>query len=343
MAENPTQMREEIEDIPAALGRLLDRSTSTIEKAGAQLRKLDPKVVCTVARGSSDHAATYLKYAIELTTGVPVASVGPSVSSIYGADLKLDNGACIGISQSGRSPDITHMIESAMRGGATTIAITNQIDSPMGRASSHAIDIQAGPEQSVAATKTFVTSIVSGLLLLGHWTRDKSLLASLIELPALSAQAISCDWDSLARRLLNEESLYVLGRGPAFAIAKEVALKFKETCRIQGEAFSSAEVLHGPVSIVGQHYPVLTLVARDRSLSSICDLADDLADRGADVFATTSRVKSARALPAIATGHPLTDPLMLIVPFYAMVESLARRRGLDPDRPRNLKKVTETV
>lgn len=343
MFDFDTKMRAEIEDIPQAINCLIDESGQEIAAAAQALKSVDPRFVSTVARGSSDHAAAYLKYAIELTARIPVASIGPSVSSIYGIDLRHSQSACLAISQSGQSPDIVSMLESAGRGGATTIALTNNTASPLATASDHVLDIRAGKEASVAATKTFVTSIVSGLLLLAHWLDDGKLLAALQRLPALARSAIDCDWHPLTRRLLRADALYVLGRGPSFAIANEVALKFKETCQIQGEAFSSAEVLHGPVSIVARHYPVLALIANDTAAPSVCAVADRLVEQGGDVFATSPDAATSIPLPAVSSGHALCDPLLLVISFYAFVENLARLRGFDPDVPPNLKKVTETV
>ncbi|MEP0942906.1 MAG: SIS domain-containing protein [Rhizobiaceae bacterium] len=343
MFDFDTKMRAEIEDIPFAMQRLLNESEPQILAAAETLKAVKPRFVSTVARGSSDHAAAFLKYAIELTARVPVASIGPSVSSIYGTDLQLAQSACLAISQSGKSPDIVSMVESARRGGASTIGMTNDPSSPLAGASDHVLDIKAGTESSVAATKTFITSIVSGLLLLAHWQGDRELLAALNKLPSLAERAIACDWEPLTRRLLRADALYVLGRGPSFAIANEVALKFKETCQIQGEAFSSAEVLHGPVSIVGGHYPVLALVSKDKAESSICAVADRLVEQDGDVFATSDKTSNASQLPFVTSGHPLCDPLLLAISFYAFVENLARLRGFNPDVPQNLKKVTETV
>lgn len=343
MFDFKTKMREEVEGIPDALSALLGGSRDNIMKAGAELRSLDPNLICTVARGSSDHAATYLKYAIELTAQTPVASIGPSVSSIYGANLKLRKTACIGISQSGQSPDIVSMIKTARKSGSLAIALTNTVQSPLAEISDYTIDIHAGVEKSVAATKTFITSVVSGLMLLAYWQEDDALLSALDKLPELATQALETEWDELTKRLLRQDRLYVLGRGPAFAIASEVALKFKETCQLQGEAFSSAEVLHGPVSIVSSNYPVLALVARDKAEQSMIDVVDDLCERGGDVYATSTNSAKAKQLPYVATGHPLTDPLLLIVSFYSFVEKLSRLRGFNPDEPLNLKKVTETV
>ncbi|MEX0343533.1 MAG: SIS domain-containing protein [Rhizobiaceae bacterium] len=341
--ETTTRMRQELEDIPNAISRLFEGSLSDIQAAAADIRSVDPGLITTIARGSSDHAAMYLKYALELSAGIPVASIGPSVSSIYGVSLDMRNTACISISQSGRSPDIVQSAQSATSGGALTIAITNDHTSPLADACAHTIPLQAGPERSVAATKTFVTSIVAGLLLLAHWKEDKQLLDALVALPGIAAKAVNLDWSVLCARMVAENSLLVLGRGPSFAIANEVALKFKETCRIHAEAFSSAEVLHGPIAIVGSNYPVLALISRDASERFVADTADGLARDGADVFATSSKTSRCQQLPYEATGHPLTDPLILVISFYSFIEKLSRLRGLDPDVPRNLRKVTETV
>jgi glucosamine--fructose-6-phosphate aminotransferase (isomerizing) len=338
-----THMRREIEEIPQAAARLLDGSGATLAAAGRDIAARDPHFLMTVARGSSDHVAAFMKYSVELTAGLAVASVGPSIASIYGARLKLAGSACLAISQSGKSPDIVAMAESARAGGALTIALTNTAGSPLAAACDHAIDIAAGPERSVAATKTFVNSAVAALALMAHATRDDTLLAALKALPGQFEQAIAADWMALAAALEGDQSLFVLGRGPSSAIAAEVALKFKETCAMHAEAYSAAEVMHGPLALVGPGFPVLTLAARDAAEPSLAEAADGLAGRGADVFVTSALAKAAHQLPHIATGHPLTDPLALIVSFYAFVEAFARHRGLDPDAPRNLRKVTETV
>jgi glucosamine--fructose-6-phosphate aminotransferase (isomerizing) len=335
-------MRREIEEIPQAVARLLDRSGEALSDAGRAIRERNPNFLLSVARGSSDHAATFLKYAVELTAGLAVASVGPSVASIYGARLRVDGSACLAISQSGKSPDIVAMVEAAKAGGALTIALTNTAGSPLARASDHAIDILAGPELSVAATKSFVNSAVAGLALMAHCTDDATLLSALARLPGQLEQAIACDWMSMVDALAGDPSLFVLGRGPSVAIAREVALKFKETCSVHAEAYSAAEVMHGPLALVGPGFPVLALAARDASEASVAEACDALAAKGAATFVTSDRAKLAARLPHVATGHPLTDPLALVVSFYAFIEAFARHRGLDPDAPRNLRKVTET-
>ena len=338
-----THMRREVGEIPEVVARFLTASAPVLDAAAARLRDLDPALVVTVARGSSDHASAYLKYAIELTLGLPVASIGPSIASIYGKDLRLGRAMAIAISQSGKSPDIVGMAQSARRSGAITVAITNTPGSPLAEASDYTIDLHAGVEKSVAATKTFVTSVVAGLALLARWSGDADLERAVAALPESLGRAVACDWSDMIGALDGHNALYVLGRGPGFAIANEAALKFKETCSIQGESYSAAEVMHGPVSIVTPGYPVLGLAARDAAEASVADMAHKLAGQGAKAFLTSDRPGPAARLPFAATGHPITDPLALIVSFYGFVEALARHRGLNPDEPRMLKKVTETV
>jgi glucosamine--fructose-6-phosphate aminotransferase (isomerizing) len=338
----PTFMQQEIAGIPDAVATFLDRSAATIARAGRRLRDKDPALIATVARGSSDHAANYLKYAAELSAGIPVASLGPSIASIFGARLKLDRAACIAISQSGKSPDIVKMAETAREGGALAIALTNTAGSPLADTCDEVIDILAGAERSVAATKTFVNSVVAGLALLAECIEDDRLRRALGALPGQLEAARNCDWSALCEATDHHESLFILGRGPSLAIAGEAALKFKETSSVHAEAYSSAEVMHGPVSIVGSGFPVLALAARDAAERSITRAADELTAKGATVFVTSDTASSARRLPFTATGHTLTDPLALIVSFYAFIEAFARRRGLDPDHPTHLRKVTET-
>ena len=338
-----THMRREIEEIPDAVARLLDGSRAALAEAGRDIARRDPRFVVTVARGSSDHAATFLKYAVELTAGLAVASVGPSVASIYNAPLKLSGSACVAISQSGKSPDIVAMAEAARRAGSLTIALTNTADSPLARACEHTIDILAGVEKSVAATKTFVNSAVAAVALMAHCTNDQALLAALAELPGHFRKAVDCDWMQMAAALDGASSLFILGRGPSVALASEAALKFKETCAMHAEAYSAAEVMHGPMALVRPGFPVLALAARDASEASVVDTAGRLANKGATALNTSDNAGKATRLPFVATGHPLTDPLALIVSFYGFVEAFARHRGLNPDEPANLRKVTETL
>jgi len=240
---NTTRMYREIREIPDVTRRLLSDGVEPIIAAAAQLRDLNPSVLMTVARGSSDHAATYFKYACEIQMGIPVASIGPSVASIYKAKLNLKNAACLSVSQSGQSPDIVEMVDSARKQGALSIAITNQPNSPLSGASDFTIPINARQEKSVAATKTFVASVVTELALLAHWSDDKELIAAINSLPDVFEKAVECDWPQLSDVLLDAQMLFVLGRGLSSAVAGEAALKFKETCRIHAESYSTEPVI----------------------------------------------------------------------------------------------------
>ena len=336
-------MFHEIDEIPAVTAQLLENEAKAIKQAAASLRKLKPSFITTVGRGSSDHAASYFKYVLELTLGLPVASIGPSITSIYKKKLHLDKSVCIAISQSGESKDIVELVKSTAQQSAVSIAITNNPTSSLANACAHVIDIQAGNELSVPATKTFVTSVVAGLALIAYWKEDYALLRAIKELPESFEQAKSFDWPELREVLSNRNSLLVLGRGPSYAIAKEAALKFKETCQIHGEAYSAAEVMHGPVSIIEKNYPILAFAAEDKSEKSIISVVEGLALQGAKTFITSSKAKNAQSLRFARTSHPLTASISLIVSFYAFVNKLALERGLNPDLPRNLKKVTHTL
>lgn len=343
MTDPCTQMRREVLEIPEAVDRLLTLGTPQIAQIAKAAAAADPAFAVTVARGSSDHACTFVKYALELELGLPVASIGPSIASIYGAQLKLANSITLSVSQSGKSPDIVAMSAAATKAGSFTVAITNDATSPLTQASTHTIDIHAGQEHSVAATKTFVTSAVAGLILLAEWKGCDVLRGALRTLPERLSQATALDWPDLRAAIGPASSLFTLGRGPAWAISNEAALKFKETCQIHAESYSSAEVLHGPVSIVGGGFPVLCFASHDAAEASITEVADQLAAKGANVFITSDVAKAAHRLPHIRTGHGLTDPLALIVSFYTMIEKVAAERGINPDAPRHLNKVTETT
>lgn len=338
-----SHMAREVGEIPQVSRRFLMESRDAMRAAAGAMRAVDPGLIVTVARGSSDHAATYLKYVVELLAGVPVASVGPSVASVYGRPLRLGGAACVGISQSGRSPDIVEMMRAAGAGGAVTVAITNFADSPMAQVSAHCLPLRAGTEQSVAATKTFVTSVLAGLALVAEWREDAPLLAALETIPEAFEAALALDWSAFAARMARAQSGFVLGRGPAFAIASEAALKLKETCGLHAEAYSAAEVLHGPSAIVQARFPVLALAVEDAAQAGVVQTAERLAAQGADVFVTGATAQGCVTLPSVGGLHPLVAPLVLAVGFYGFVEALARRRGFDPDTPPYLRKVTETV
>jgi glucosamine--fructose-6-phosphate aminotransferase (isomerizing) len=336
-------MLAEIAEIPDAIERLLTGSAGVITDAGALLRRLSPPVVATMGRGSSSHVASAFKIACEILAGVPVAPLGPSSVSIYGTVPRLEGAAALAISQSGRSPDLVAALRAARKGGAATIAIVNAEGSPLAEAADITIPLRAGPEHSVAATKSFVASVVAALALLAAWREDAALWEALHRLPATLRAASTDDWSTALPTFTMASSLYVLGRGPGLAMAFEAALKFKETSLLHAEAFSVAEVQHGPMSLVQGGFPILAFLQDDASRPGVLDTLARLVAQGGRVFLAGAEASGAVTLPAPATGHPLTDSIAAITSFYRFVETLSRARGLNPDRPPYLRKVTETL
>ena len=340
---NPTFMRREIDEIPVAVARLLNEGRANLCDAAKALRVVQPKFLVTVARGSSDHAASYLKYATELLIGIPVASIGPSVASVYQSHLMANGGACLAISQSGKSPDILVLTQMLAATATPNVVLCNNPTSPLAAMASHPVDIMAGPEVSIAATKSFVSSVVAGLMILAQWKQDHQLIAALDTLPNHLAKAAQLDWPTFRNRLVARGPVLVLGRGPSFAVACEAALKLKETCAIHAEAYSAAEIMHGPLEIVDRRFTALCFAAEDAAEAGVIAVADQMVQTGATTFVTSSRPSVALSVPHARTGHPLTDPLAVIVSFYATVERLSRDLGRNPDQPAALKKVTETT
>lgn len=327
---------------PQVVGAQLTHNAALLRTLGARLRNEPPRAVVTCARGSSDHAATYAKYLIESHTHVLTSSAAPSVSSIYDSQSDMDGVMFIAISQSGKSPDLLAATRNAREGGALTVALCNSPDSPLMKLVDVAVPLHAGPETSVAATKSYIASLSCIAQLLANWTEDRKLLAALPQLPELLARAWKCDWHPAVDALRDAVNLFVVARGYGLGVAQEAALKLKETCGLHAEAFSSAEVKHGPMALVRAGFPVLMFTQRDDTRAGITELAAEFANRGARVLLAGADAAGAVSLPAIS-ANPVIEPLLAIQSFYAMANALALARGLDPDRPPHLHKVTETV
>jgi len=318
-----------------------------LDRLGERLRRSPPRAVLTCARGSSDHAATYARYLIETRLGVVTASASPSVSSVYGIQTDLTDVLFLAISQSGRSPDLLAAAEAARSGGALVVAMVNAEASPLAALAEVVVPLRAGPELGVAATKSYIAALTAAAQLTACWTRDAELLAALDALPGGLERAWGLDWTPAAARLRDARSLYVIGRGLGFAIAQEAALKLKETCGLHAEAFSAAELRHGPMALVEAHFPVLVLSVNDDTQAGIGELLDALLDRRADVIAAGPARPTQPGAPALMlpslSAHPALEPVLLIQSFYRLADRLARLRGRDPDRPPHLSKVTQTL
>jgi glucosamine--fructose-6-phosphate aminotransferase (isomerizing) len=331
-------MAREAAEAPEAVARFIDRNAAALTEIGSRLRHRPPPVILTSARGSSDHAAGYFKYLVEILLGVPCCSIGASVVSVYGAKLAVRGAVCVTISQSGQSPDIVALQEAAKRAGAFTIAIVNVDSSPVGDSADICLPLHAGPEVSVAATKSFIVSLAAGAAVAAQWLDSGDLLAALGRLPDDLRRAAATDWPEAIGLACRTESFYVLGRGPSLPIAGETALKLKETCAIHAEAYSMAEVMHGPLELLGEGFPILAYSPEDQSRTSSRDAIARMRATGANIL-----VAEEGGLPVVRTAHPLLDPISMIQTAYGFIEKTARARGRDPDRPRLLKKVTETV
>jgi glucosamine--fructose-6-phosphate aminotransferase (isomerizing) len=313
-----------------------EQSASAIAALAARLRTKPPQLVVTCARGSSAHAATFGKHLIERHLGFPVAEAAPNVATVYGQRLKLDGQLVLTISQSGRSDDLTEFAAMAKAAGALTVAIVNDAGSPLAAASDIVLPIAAGPERSVAATKSFVASLAMLLRLIAAWNEDERMRSVIERLPQRLAAAAELDWSVALPALGDAASLTTIGRGPTLPIAREAALKLKETCELAAEAFSSAEFRHGPMALVEPRYPMLLFMPGDEAAAGAMALAADLRKKGAALFCTGDN------LPALPADHPDADAICLIQSFYSFAVALAASRGTDVDRPRHLQKVTRT-
>ena len=339
----PTLMFCEAAEAPAVVRDQLQANAPAALALAERLRRTPPRAVLTYARGSSDHAATYARYLMETRLGVITASAPPSISSVYDAAPAMDGALCLVISQSGRSPDLLAAAQAACEAGALVVALVNDEDSPLARLAEAVLPLRAGPERSVAATKSFIASLSAILQLTAFWSRERELAGALDGLPALLDSAWRLDWSVATDALAQAQSLYVLGRGIGFGIAEEAALKLKETCGLHAEAFSSAELRHGPMALVGPSFPVLAFAQDDETREGVEAAAQACAAQGAPVFLAGGRCgEGVEHLPA-PRAHPALQAIAEAQSFYRFAEGLARARGLDPDHPPHLSKVTETV
>lgn len=338
-----TRMFHEAASAPYAVSHLLDENTEHVRRLAEEVSRFGPEMVVTCGRGSSDHAAAYGKYLFETCLGWVTSSAAPSVSSVQGRKLRLRSALYLGISQSGTSPDIVDHASMARDQGAMVIALVNDTTSPLARVASHIVPLGAGPETSVAATKSYIVSLGALALLVGCLANDRQLLDALRAVPETMETAWQCDWSALLGALKPAGNMFVVGRGVGYALALEVALKFKETARLHAEAYSSAEVRHGPLTMAGDGFPLLVFAQDDASRPSVLRLAADACELGAQVFVAGARHSQAIALPCPEPPHALLAPLVQALAFYRFANDLALARGHDPDAPPHLSKVTRTV
>jgi glucosamine--fructose-6-phosphate aminotransferase (isomerizing) len=353
MPEARTLMLEEALSAPERVAVLLGHDAAVYEALATRLRARPADALLTLARGSSDHAAQHLAYLVMARLSRLVTSLPMSIVTLYGARLPAAALQSFAFSQSGQSPDLVEPTRALRAGGAGTVALVNDSASPLAAAAEFVLPLHAGQERSVAATKSYIAQLVAGARLVATWQQDAALAAAVAALPEALATAAALDWSAAVARLQGEAQLFVIGRGPGLAVAQEAALKFKETCGMQAEAFSGAEVQHGPMALVGPGWPVLVLAPRGPTQAGLLALALRLHARGAAVmlalpqaqraaFEAQSEARGLLTLPLAASGHEDLDAIAAVQSFYPMVEALARARGRNPDQPPYLAKVTKT-
>lgn len=342
----PSRMWVEAHEAPAAVARALAASRDTLSALGAELRAAPPTSVLTVARGSSDHAAHYMAYLVMARLGRLVTSLPMSVVTLYQSQLRCEGLLALAFSQSGQSPDLVAPLQYVREHGGRTVALVNQASSPLAQAAHWLLPLAAGPETSIAATKSYIAQLVQGAALVAHWQADEALIHALQPLPEALERAAWTDWQPLVDGLADARQLYVIGRGTGLAVAMEAALKFKEVCGLHAEAFSGAEVQHGPMALIDDGWPLLVFAPRGPAQAGLLQLAEQMRQRGARVLlAAPADAPGAPEtdLPLVTTGHEELDVIAAIQSFYPAVEALARARGRHPDRPPHLAKVTRTL
>jgi glucosamine--fructose-6-phosphate aminotransferase (isomerizing) len=334
-----TAMAREIAEIPSAADRLIDQR-AMVSAIAERLREFSPRGVIFCGRGSSGHVGTYLRYLVETRLGIFAGDATPSVVTAYGARPDMSNMLFVVVSQSGQSPDLVLTARAARSGGALTLAIVNDVHSPVAETCELALGIHAGLEHAVAATKTVTLSMVAGALVIAAWARDRELAEALHRLPNRFGEALRMDWSGWSREIARAPAAFVTGRGYALGSVQELALKVAETLGVPSLGLSAAELRHGPRAAITAATPILVLRAADETSPGTDDLVRDLRSSCERIFVAGGPDGT---LPWIADDHPMTDPVAMLVPAYRAIESAARARGLDPDRPPHLTKITQTT
>lgn len=329
-----TKMATEAAETPQVLKRQLNNNNAIYKKLSDEIARHDPEFVYIIGRGTSDHAGVFGKYLIETEMGLPVASAAPSVNSVFGKSLRLNRALVFIISQSGRSPDILAQAKMAKEKGALCVALVNDESSPVKDIVDIFVPLCAGPEIAVAATKSYLATLYALLSIVATCTKRNDIYEALLALPVQLESVMTTPFVLTAKHLAPLNRCVVLGRAFGYAISREIALKMKEVCGIQAEAFSSAEFLHGPISLLNRKTAIIDAHIPDASSSVHKVQIEEVARRGAQVF-PLFEVQS--------DIHPLTSPLIVMQRFYLDIEKAARDMDMDPDSPVGLKKVTETM
>jgi glucosamine--fructose-6-phosphate aminotransferase (isomerizing) len=335
----PSRMLKEALEAPARLEDLLTADGELYAKLAARLRSAPPPFAFTIARGSSDHAASYAGNLIQRHLGRVTASLSPSLWTRAQAQLEVEGALALAISQSGSGPDVVETTRMARDRGASTVAIVNQADSPLAAAADHVLPCRAGPETAIAATKSMLASLLVIARLVAQWANDDALRTALARMPEAVRRAQAISWGrALVTQLGQAPACFVISRGPGLAIAQEIALKLQELAGLPALAFSSAEFQHGPKALLSTQHPVLLLPAAGWIGPEIDRLWDEVGRESPQLAC----IGVTPGLDAPEPVHPDLDPILALAAFHPALEALSRARGLDPDQPPRLTKVTRT-
>lgn len=339
-------MIAEINEQPAALERTLVGEKAKYESVGRALRARDIDLVVLVGRGSSDNAALFGRYLIETRAGIPVSLCAPSVFTLYNAKLRLDRALVVGVSQSGEGDDINLVLEKAKAAGAFTLAVTNEADSTMAKLVDEAMLIHAGRERSVAATKTYTGQMLHFYMLANELASERIPIESIPDLAAAALAGVD-EVKALVERYVFMENCVIVGRGMNYGNSYELALKLMETCYVVAERFSSADFFHGPLAIIERRFPVITFAPKGPTLKSSLELLERLRELKADCLSITNSEEAAshstRSLMLPSDIDEILTPIPFIIPAQLFAGLLSAAKGLDPDAPRSISKVTKTI
>ncbi len=333
----------EIFEQPGAIARVLTESLPDVRALVRAVKAADIRYVALAARGTSDNAAIYAKYLLQILCGVPVLLTAPSVHTLYGATVDYKDALVVGVSQSGAGEDICEVVDAARKAGALTAAITNTDDSRLAQTAEFLLPCRAGQEFAVAATKTYTTTLAIFALIAAEWSENAAFAGALKHMPEVAQSALSVAEPvipALARTLFHAEKMLTVARGPHLATAIEASLKIAETSGTTTQAFSSADLLHGPIASVAGRTPCLLFAPAGKSADGMTELAAKLGERNARVIRLSPEVGA--DIPLVSPGDELLSPLVDILPAQLLAYYLTVARGLDPDNPRGLSKVTIT-
>lgn len=340
-----TKMYEEIREQPEVLGRILDEGWPEVLSAAESLREGTLRSAMIAARGTSDNAALYAKYLFEVLLGIPAALASPSTFTLYGSEMNLQGVLVVGISQSGESKDVLETVRRARELGASTLTVTNDETSSMALTAQHHCSLRAGKEESVAATKTFTSQLLVLYLLVSALRGDETPGEQVRRLPELAQDTLEVTWRG-AERYRYAEHLVVVSRGYNLATAREAALKLMEATYVVAEAFSAADLRHGPIAMIGQDFPVIAIVPPGKVRPGLRSLVETLRERGAEVAVISDDAALVEQAPVgFLVPHSCPEelsPVLYAMPSQTFAYDLSRLKGLDPDAPRGLSKVTET-